>query len=270
MSQEVPEVPEVATTRYLRPLCEIFASVDGQRVFSRCVFAHVTKDYQVFFGQSPVRKKDLTGQNIMESLKHVPDEDIYPKFTSNITTAAASTPPPDNFFVKGPKLDAYDSKNVRGTGLLSKLLLQEVEILETLLRNPHDSIVRYHGCLVQRGFVVGMVLDRYPATLVQRLHDQSRPFDAELCMAAISSGIDHLHSFGLAHNDLTPMNILVGDDDNVVIADLGSCQPFGKGLITGGSYGWTDEYFTTSEQKHDTVGLGKIRTWLEKKINRGA
>ncbi len=82
-------------------------------------------------------------------------------------------------------------------------------------------------------------------------------------MKKIISAVCYLHSLGLAHNDLTPMNIMVDKCNNPIIIDFGSCQPFGSILITAGTPGWIHEDFTISAQKHDESALDKIRRWLE-------
>lgn len=133
-----------------------------------------------------------------------------------------------------------------------------------LLRNPHPHIVKYHGCLVNRGCIVGLVLDRHPITLQHRLEEDAENFGVENCMHKLRSAVSHLHSLGRAHNDLTPMNIMLDDDDNPVIIDFGSCQPFGTSLITAGTPGWIDEDFTVSAHEHDLIALEKIQVWLQK------
>lgn len=255
------EVPQVDSVRDLHPLCEVFSFENGHQVFSRSTFALVTGDYRVYFGQAPIRKKALSPKDIKERLKHVPDEEVYPEAPSHITVV--SIPINGNVYVKGPKLTIYD--DVEGTGLLPKLLLQEAEILEILARRQHPNLIRYHGCIVERGRMVGLVLDRHPTTLECRLEDGAQSFNAKFCMNCIASAIEHLHSLGLAHNDLTPMNIMVDEYDAPIIVDFGSCRPFGEDLITAGTPGWVDEDFVTSEQRHDEIALRKIKTWLEEK-----
>nr|POF07087.1 hypothetical protein CFP56_31711 [Quercus suber] len=34
--------------------------------------------------------------------------------------------------------------------LLPRMLLEEVEVLETLQQSPHPNLVQYHGCVVKR------------------------------------------------------------------------------------------------------------------------
>jgi hypothetical protein len=68
-------------------------------------------------------------------------------------------------------------------------MLEEAETMELLLRNPHPHIIRYHGCLVERGRIVSLVLDRLPITLKQRLDEGVQHFDVEGCMRKIRSGV---------------------------------------------------------------------------------
>jgi serine/threonine protein kinase len=189
-------------------------------------------------------------------LELLPDEDVYPVAPIDITP---STIPIDSkVFLKGPKLHT----SFVGTGLLPKLILQEVRILERLQHDPHPNIVRYHGCLIKRDRIVGIALDRHPMTLEQRLKDGMRQLDSEALMGKITSAVRHIHTLALAHNDLMPMNIVVDENDTPFIIDFGSCQPFGYELITAGTPGWINEDFTLSAQDHDEFALDKLRTWL--------
>ena len=258
VNEELP----VYSARDLSPRYEAFSEEDdehGDPIFLYSSFGYITNDYVAYFGQSEIRKCDLSQKDIREALKLLPDKDVYPQAPSNVTVV--STPINENLFLKRPKLHL----SFLGTGLLPKLMLQEAEIMELLLRNPHPHIVKYHGCLVKRGCIVSLVLDRLPVTLQHRLEKSAQHFDVEKCMRKLTSAVDHLHSFGLAHNDLTPSNIMVDKSDNPVIIDYGSCQPFGATLITAGTPGWIDEDFTTSEGWHDRSALGKIQRWLELK-----
>jgi serine/threonine protein kinase len=259
VNEELP----VNSARDLSPRYEAFSEEDdehGNPIFLYSSFGYFTDEYIAYFGQSKLRKRDLTQKDIRESLKRLPDEDVYPEAPSNITVTVVSTPIDGNVFLKRPKLHLA----FVGTGLLPKLILQEAEIMELLMRNPHPHIVRYRGCLIKRGRIVGLVLDRYPITLQHRLEKSTQHFNVENCMSKITSAVCHLHSLGLAHNDLTPMNIMIDGCDDPIIIDYGSCRPFGRTLVTAGTPGWIDEDFTISAQEHDKNALDKIRRWLEK------
>lgn len=233
---------------------------DGPSVFKFTSFSYIDADYVAYYGEAPTRKKTISLQLFQDSLRPVPDEDIYLKAPSNITTAPISAPAP--VYIKRPKLTNYDA--MKGKDLLAKLVLQETETMELLKDHPHPNIVRYHGSIAKRGRIVGLVLDRYGQTLERRVEESEREFDADLCFKSIMSAVEHLHVLGLAHNDLCPMNIMIDENDKPFLIDFGSCQPFGGKLITAGTPGWMEDYFTTSEKSHDQFSLAKIQSWLAK------
>jgi len=78
----------------------------------------------------------------------------------------------------------------------------------------------------------------------------------------IPAGARHLHSLGLAHNDLNPTNIALDPNDSPILHDFGSCERFGDDLLSGGTYGWIDEDYSTSAPSHDEIAMGKIEAWL--------
>ncbi|KAF2761047.1 serine/threonine-protein kinase-like protein [Pseudovirgaria hyperparasitica] len=252
----------IESVRDLSPRYEAFSDEDdeyGNPIFLYSSFGYISDDYIAYFGESKLRKRDLSKKDIMESLQLLPDEDVYPLAPPNVTVFA--TPVNSNVYVKGPKLHT----DFIGTGMLPKLLLQEVEVMELLRCKPHPNIIHYHGCIIKRGRIVGIVLDRHADTLGRRLKDGLRQFNVEEGMGKIRSAVGHLHSLGLAHNDLTPMNIMADSSDELFIIDFGSCQPVGCELITAGTPGWIDEEFTHSAQVHDEIALGKLETWLQTK-----
>ncbi|KAI1753680.1 hypothetical protein F4782DRAFT_495323 [Xylaria castorea] len=80
-------------------------------------------------------------------------------------------------------------------------------------------------------------------------------------MNALQLAVDYLHCLGLAHNDINPDNIMVKDGMPVLI-DFGRCAPVGQRLQSLGTEGWYEELFFTSQFKHDTYSMGKLREWL--------
>lgn len=147
--------------------------------------------------------------------------------------------------------------------LLPRILLEEAEILQFLEQNPHPNIIRSYGCTVERGQITGIALDKYSVMLQYRREHVPHPLDIGACMRGIRAGIKHLHSLGLAHNDLNPANIAMDGYDNSIILDFGSCKRFGENLLSGGTYGRVDEDYTSSAPHHDEVAIGKIEAWLK-------
>jgi serine/threonine protein kinase len=225
----------------------------------KATFSFIDQDDNAYYGEIPdLEFAALSLEDVNRYLKHIPDEVIYPKAPPGITVLPESERA--GKYIKRPKLSGFNSDLAPK---LQQLLLDEAEIFEILLKNPHQNIIRYHGCIIKNGRIAGLALDRYPTNLEARLADQSRPFKKALCRERIKSATDHIHDLQLAHNDLNPSNILVDDEDEVFVTDLGSCRPFGAALITTGTIGWIDEDFTTSERHHDETALEKIEGWLD-------
>nr|POE54163.1 hypothetical protein CFP56_63466 [Quercus suber] len=258
INEELP----ITSVRDLSPRYTAFSEEDdenGEPIFLYSSFGYITDDHVAYFGESKLRTREMTLKDILESLKRLEDKDVFPIAPPSITVAVLSLPIDDHIYVKKPKLHKF----FVGTGVLPKLMLQEAEVMEILARNPHPHIVRYRGCLIQRGRIVGIVLDRYSITLLDRMRERAQYFDVDNFMHKLTSAIDHLHSLGLAHNDLTPMIVMLEDANDPVLIDYGSCQPFGGTLITAGTRGWIDEEFDLSAQKNDQSALTRLRKWLE-------
>lgn len=65
----------------LNPLYEAFSEEDdryGNPVFLFS-FGYTAQDFIAYFGRSSLRKYDLTPLVIKESLKSLPDDEVYPK-----------------------------------------------------------------------------------------------------------------------------------------------------------------------------------------------
>ena len=106
-----------------------------------------------------------------------------------------------NHLEGGPKPSRYDK--LKRTGIASELLLHKAETLERLAHHKqHPNIIRYHGCIVERDRIVGIVPHRHPITLQQRFTCDPRMFDKDLCIKKIESAVEHINSLRLANNDL--------------------------------------------------------------------
>ncbi|KAL7922789.1 kinase-like domain-containing protein [Trichoderma austrokoningii] len=182
------------------------------------MFATVEDD-MIHYGQLNRRKEEIPFQDASQSFARAPEE-----------------LPLNDVFIKRPRLAFYDIFFEHKVIHLPKRLIEEAEAVEMLRSHPHPSIVRYHGCRVQRDYITGL------------------------------SAIDHLHHFGWAPNDLNPSNILVAEDTRPVVIDFGSAHKIGEKLRSSrGTKGWIDydmKDYTTSETRHDTSALTKLHTWL--------
>ncbi|KAF2220213.1 serine/threonine-protein kinase-like protein [Elsinoe ampelina] len=261
------QLPLTLTARDLRPLYEAFSEEDdenGNPIFLFSSFGYITHNYEAYFGQCNLRKQQLCSEDISRSLELLSDDDVYPSAPMDITTITDLAS--DGLYLKGPMLNVA----FKNTGLLPKLTLNEVRILEVLQSCPHGNIVPYYGCVIRRDRIVCLAFKRLSETLYQRMGVANRPFDVDKCMDSVTSVVRHLHSLNLAHNDLNPANIMVDDDDKVYVIDFGSCREVGQQLITAGTRGWIDEDFTTSHPQHDMIALDKIHGWLKQQNSRAS
>ena len=135
--------------------------------------------------------------------------------------------------------------------------------------HPHPNFIRYHGCRFRRGYLTGIVLDRYSHNLKNYLQNQVGIIDKELFTEALESAINHLHSLGWAHNN--PTNVLVDNSEASsgvpILIDFGSAREIGRLLGTSrGTTGWIEgriEDYTISKRENDIFALEKMRVWLD-------
>jgi len=124
------------------------------------------------------------------------------------------------------------------SGLLARLFLEEAETFKALIRKPYyRNIIRYHGYIVYRRRITGIVLNRYSKTLEDRLREGAYSFNKRLYMDSIKLGVEYLYSLRYIYNNLNLSNIIVSEDNTPIIIDLGSCKHFGKALISRGTCG---------------------------------
>lgn len=123
--------------------------------------------------------------------------------------------------------------------------------------------VSYHGCVVSRGHITGIALDRLPKILDHRFLDDAFDFDEQGFENKLRSAIEHIHGLGLAHNDLNPTNIALDERDHPIVIDWGSCKKFGEGLLSAGTPGWIEDDFDISKKEHDLLAIDKIMKWVK-------
>ncbi|PVH71794.1 kinase-like protein [Cadophora sp. DSE1049] len=250
--------PKIHSLDDITELSEAYTHEGGKVEILHTSFSFIDDDFNGYAGQSPKRKFHLTVDDYNNLLQHIPDEGIYPEPPRDFTPAPECI---GDYHIKRPSLVNYEE--TKEHGLIPRIVLDEVAALEMLSATPHPNIAKYHGCIVKRGRLVAIVLDKYTSTLEVRLKDP-RPFDKKLFLNQIKSAIDRVHSFGLAHNDINPRNIMLDEADTAFLIDFGSCRPVGENLICAGTPGWMDEasMYSLSEQSHDLYAFSKLQEWV--------
>ncbi|KAL0766518.1 hypothetical protein CaCOL14_010963 [Colletotrichum acutatum] len=221
-------------------------------------FYHITDEAELWFAQSSKNKREIPLEEYRQALELVPDEEIYPE----IPTGAKLTIAPDNIddpvFIKRLGLNCYES--MKGTPYVWKSVLDETLIMEKVSKNPHPYIINYYGCRTTRGRITSLVLESYDCTLTQFARQPGfKDLDKEKFLDGLESAVAYVHSLGLAHNDINPDNIMMGEDGMHVLIDFGSCAPYGQNLQFLGTDGWYEEVFFTSEKSHDDFAMKKMR-----------
>lgn len=260
---------EITKLADLCSICEDTVESNGEQV-PRTAFAAVDAEENAFFGvKLGIHIKQLTVEIARDCLQPLPDEEIYPDFPTTGLTAA-----PDDCSGRYVKRTAWPSYlDFKGTTFIPRLMLQEAQTMELLAQQPHPNIVGYYGCRVKRGRIAGLVLETFSfsydiAFAAQRSDLFKGLVDKDRIMSGLRSAVSHLHSMGLAHNDINPANIMLKEQGEPVLIDFGSCQPVGQRLMSCGTAGWRQEEFYTSEIAHDDYSLGILEQWLENLIAR--
>lgn len=235
--------------------------------FRRSMFTYIDSSDRVWIGENHhVRKRDLTLHDLSSGLRRVADAVVFPEASLDITLVTREKLATS--FIKRPQ--AHCLLNQYQAPLVPRILLDEVNILEQLMRNPHPNVVSYHGCVVNRGHITGIALDRLPMVLDHRFLDDASGFDEQVFERELRSAIEHIHRLGLAHNDLNPSNIGLNEQDHPVIIDWGSCKGFGEGLLSAGTPGWIDDDYDISKKEHDLLAIEKIVKWVKAEKDKQA
>lgn len=175
----------------------------------------------------------------------------------------APDPLPRNCYIKRPALIQYGDSSIASAEVSYLSLANEAQVCEILKSSPHPIIAQYHECIVSSGRITSLCFTRYRVHLLGRILHDPRPFDINLCLRQIENGVRHLHSLGLIHCDLCPMNVMVDDRDNSIISDFDSCRREGEELGTeAGTSGWTKEDLTVARRENDSYGIYMIRGFL--------
>ncbi|KAF4438229.1 hypothetical protein FACUT_5094 [Fusarium acutatum] len=247
------------------PAQEVWDSGEGDDsgllVFSHISIVAVQKG-EIYQGTSKSKPKDTDKASVIKELSPVPRGDVFPPCSSNLTRAP-------EIYIKIPNIALYapDAKDI-----IPQRLLHEAKIYELLREHPHPNLGQSLGCVVgEDGRLGGLALFKYKSTHSERTHDISS-FDLdqrEQCIAAVKSALEHLHSWGLAHNDLSLLNIMFTDKGEPVLLDFDTCHPVRTELKTGGQIGeWKGiprAVYKASSTECDLKALEDLDMWLENK-----
>ncbi|KAI9755883.1 MAG: hypothetical protein M4579_004096 [Chaenotheca gracillima] len=251
---------------------ECFDDVDGEMryLFTKVLFKI---DDLLFQGRSRdrLRSDDLSAVD-PESITHIvpiPSETFCPPYPAGCVQAL--NPTAVAYHIKKPSLVAYEEGSK-----LDELVLRELAACEILREHSHPNVAQYHGCQVSNGRIIGLCFTRYRHSLQDMVNpdhlnknaflSSSRRLTMESIdryVAGIESGLRHIHSLGLVHNDINPSNVMFDSDDIPVIIDFDSCSHAGESLSgVKQTFGWHDPDVQISTPDGDLAALAEIRVWL--------
>ncbi|CEN61423.1 hypothetical protein ASPCAL08077 [Aspergillus calidoustus] len=252
--------------------------------FEQCDFMYKAPTGEIFIGHSHRQSNALRVSTMKAALKRAPDDEVYPRLpernnntTTTTTTCTTGTPlqpltlapadilaDPSQIFEKQPDIGWCCVSAEE----FAARMFHEARIMQMTAEKSHPYIIKYYGLRVERELVKSLVFERLDKALVK--YAATREFarlDKGSFFRRLESAVRHLHSLGLAHNDIHPNNVMIRERENgevePVLIDFGSCAPVGEKLqFTLGTPGWYEEEFDTSEKEHDLYALGKMKKWL--------
>ncbi|OSX72734.1 hypothetical protein BU14_0408s0012 [Porphyra umbilicalis] len=162
--------------------------------------------------------------------------------------------------------------------ILHSSFLSELTVLEELHKmGGHPNIVKYHGVIVERGRMVGLVLSKMKETVHERCKEasaagcshQPRPLDVAKVVQEVEGALAFLHNLKdgagqkrpYCHNDVHPGNVMLTQDDTAVLVNLNSCQRLGTRLIKEMKIGWSEGGRRSAVQS-DRAGLAKVEAFM--------
>ncbi|KAJ5159178.1 uncharacterized protein N7500_008829 [Penicillium coprophilum] len=252
---------------------EVFEDINGSFGFAGTLLVY-RMNGQLYHGMLKARSYPSTMVNPADltNIIQIPFSAYSPLYAMELTRA--HDPLPKDTHVKRPQLNSYDQiSQSPHPNAIAESMLAEAKVCELFLQHPHPNIAKYHGCQVAGDRITGLCFTKYshtlmkevnPGALMKRRSRSTRETikDYSAGLAGVESGLRHLHSLGLVHNDINPSNIML-DGDGLVIIDFGSCRPIGESMEgSGGTYEWYDEKTQLSLPENDLNALEEIRIWL--------
>ena len=238
--------------------------VDGK--FHIYVKVIVKQDDEFYLGKWNDRRGLPDDISQLEDLRTIPTRNRGPDLQHHWTTVQQT----DGLYVKKPATEDYLDPD------LENYMRQEINICEVLNRSVHPNLTAYHGCRVGGGKATGLVFKRYKCTLLELVNPQrlsKRHFmagsrllvnnDMRDWLQSLRSAARHLHDLGLVHNDMSPANVMLDEDEQPVLIDFGSTCRLGSALAQiKRTVGWHDESVSCALETNDLDAVDEMETWL--------
>ena len=245
-------------------LREVWTEREGDPVFAyTTISAHV--DGVAYTGRLNDPPDNVDEADVLSALEPVPPGCINPQLPEDFTIAPE--PDPLSHYLKAPSFTYEDCRP--GKTVVADCVLNEASVLERLRVNSHANLISYFGCVVKAGLITHLSLKRYESNLIDYANADLSEAEIFKLLEGIKAGLEHLHSLGLAHNDINPYNICIDSGGKPVIVDFDSCLPFGEKLTKGvGSSVEFSSESSVSNQENDIRSLDDIAEFLRDRWGR--
>ncbi|KAF8149171.1 kinase-like domain-containing protein [Crassisporium funariophilum] len=198
-----------------------------------------TEDSYIFRAEIPNGSLLQSEESLSKAVgQHIPQNHLFPHWCDTFTEA--QQPLSTDVYVKKHygALLGYD-----GTPYASELVMAEIEVLEIISKKDHPNVIKYLGCIRDGDAVAGICLQNHVCTLSDLVKgripaNQAPPFQPDVIISGIKAALEHIHSFGLVHDDINPRNIMVDIAGNPIVIDFDSCVAVGA-PSRGGTPGWS-------------------------------
>ena len=217
-----------------------------------------TDDDVFFYGRISKPKEEVALEEYSRALERVPVHLVFPAVPTEGVELTVAPSARDNRYIKRADMTMFDS----GDGFYARIMLAEAVVLEGVARHPHPNIVCYHGIRVRRGRITGIVSEKHKMHLLEHVK-RGLVLDREKSLEGIKAAVAHLHSLGLGHSDMHPEYIMVAENGRPVLIDFGSCDTFGKQVLTQRPEGFAENFDGVWRREHDEYGLARMEEWLE-------
>uniref|UniRef100_A0A0K3CPP3 BY PROTMAP: gi/472585588/gb/EMS23139.1/ serine/threonine protein kinase [Rhodosporidium toruloides NP11] gi/647400728/emb/CDR46445.1/ RHTO0S12e04522g1_1 [Rhodosporidium toruloides] n=1 Tax=Rhodotorula toruloides TaxID=5286 RepID=A0A0K3CPP3_RHOTO len=140
----------------------------------------------------------------------------------------------------------HRSKNPTSSARV-RALWTEFKCIRALRTDPHPNLIHFHSFIISPSYAI-CLMDFHPRLMPVALPEsRAKPYFVQLL-----SAVQHLHSHGIAHNDIKPSNILLSAENRPVLIDFGFAQQYEEGkpdrFLSSLSWG-TPEYLSPERAK---------------------